>query len=256
MYVDTHAHLTDEVFKGRLAEVVTNYRSAGVGLVLNIGYDLKSSEESAFIAQKYRDIYFLAGLHPSDGEPATDGNLERLYEITKREKCVGIGEIGLDYHWECDRAAQKASFEAQLSLAAEAGLPVSVHARDCAEDMLHFIKAYAPKLPACVLHCYSLGAESAKLFVRYGCMFAFGGAITFKNNKQIYEVAKVVPKDRLLTETDCPYMAPVPHRGEANEPKYVGLVLEKLAEIYNEDSAEMAETVFANTLRTFGLTEI
>ncbi len=253
MYIDTHAHLTDEAFKDRIQQVVEDYRAAGVGLVINVGYDLKSSAESAYIAQKYDDIYFLAGLHPTDGEPATPDNLAKISELLKAEKCLGIGEIGLDYHWECDRAAQKESFYAQLELAVDAGVPVSIHARDCAEEMLAALKIYAPKLPACVLHCYSLGAECAKQFLKYGCTFAFGGAITFKNNKQIYEVAKVVPKDRLLTETDCPYMAPVPHRGEVNEPKYVGLAAEKLAEIYGLASEEMQEILYQNTRKTFGL---
>ena len=253
MFSDTHAHLTDEAFKGRIDEVVNAFRAAGVGLVINVGYDLKSSEESALIAQKYDEIYFTAGLHPTDGEPATSAYLSRIRSIATLPKCVGIGEIGLDYHYGGDREEQKKKFLAQLSLAEEARLPVSVHARDCTADMLEIMKDRAEKLPAVVLHCYSMGAEAAKLFVRYGCYFGFGGAITFKNNKQIYEVAKVVPTDRLLTETDCPYMAPVPHRGEVNEPKFVPLAAEKLAELYGTSTEKMSETLLFNAKKVFNI---
>ena len=149
------------------------------------------------------------------------------------------------------RGRQKKNFRAQLELAAALSLPVSVHARDCAADMLETVREYASRIPAVVMHCYSLGAESAKIFTRLGCYFGFGGAITFKNNRQIYEVASVVPKDRLLTETDCPYMAPVPHRGEVNEPKHIPLVLEKLAEIYGTPPKEMSEIILDNARKVF-----
>jgi len=256
MFSDTHAHLTDEAFRGRIDEVVSSFRAAGVGLVINIGYDLKSSEESAYIAQKHPEIYFTAGLHPTDGEPATEANLSAVRRLAAMPKCVGIGEIGLDYHYGGDREEQKKNFLAQLSLAEELKLPVSVHARDCTADMLEIMKEWAKRLPAAVLHCYSMGAEAAKLFVRYGCHFAFGGAITFKNNRQIYEVAKVVPKDRLLTETDCPYMAPVPFRGEVNEPKYIPLVTEKLAGLYGTTVEEISEILLSNAKKVFNIRDI
>lgn len=251
MYIDTHAHLTDESFISRIDEVANGWREAGVGKVINIGYDIKSSQESAFIAQKYPEVYFCAGLHPSDGEPADALALEKIYELTRHPKCVGIGEIGLDYHYGEDRAAQMRSFTAQMDLAAEISVPVSIHARDCTADMLSVVKAYAGKLPSIVLHCYSMGAESAKIFSRLGCYFAFGGAITFKNNRQIYEVKEVVATDRLLTETDCPYMAPVPYRGKTNEPKYVGLVCSRLAELYGVSDGDMQRILEENTNNAF-----
>ncbi len=251
MYIDTHAHLTDECFSDRLDELSSAWRESGVGRVINIGYDVKSSREGAFIAQKLQEVYFCAGLHPTDGDGATEENLNAIRSLALNEKCVGIGEIGLDYHYGEDRAEQKERFRAQLALAAELEMPVSIHARDCAEDMLGFIKEWHGKLPAIILHCYSMGAESAKIFNKYGCYYAFGGAITFKNNKQIFENAKVIPIDRLLTETDCPYMAPVPFRGKENQPKYVPLVAEFLAELYNVESGEMQDVLWQNTKAAF-----
>lgn len=251
MFIDTHAHLTDEVFAGRVDEAVADWRSSGVGLVINMGYDLNSSKESAFIAQKYPEVYFMAGLHPTDSEPATDDNLEIIRNLTKQEKCLGVGEIGLDYHYGEDREEQKRKLLAQLALAEELKLPVSLHARDCASDMLEIVKEWHNRIERMVLHCYSLGAECAKQFVKYGCNFSFGGAITFKNNKQIYDVVKVIPVDRVLTETDCPYMTPVPFRGKDNEPKYVPLVVNKLAELYGLDICKMQEVLLKNTLDTF-----
>lgn len=252
MFADTHAHLTDEAFEGRLESVINDFKHEGVNFLVNVGYDIASSKKSAYIAQKHDEIVFTAGLHPTDGEEATENNLAEIYNLAKsHEKCVGIGEIGLDYHYSSDRERQMKSFIAQLDLAAELSIPVSVHARDCCEDMLSVIKVYAPKLPDVVLHCYSLGHEAAKQFVKFGCSFAFGGAITFKNNKQIFEVAKVVPTDRLLTETDCPYMAPVPHRGDVNEPKYIPLIAEKLSELYGIEFNKMQEILFANAERVF-----
>lgn len=251
MYIDTHAHLTDENFTDRLGEVVFGWREANVGQVITVGYDVKSSKESAYIAEKYGEVFFTAGLHPSDGEQADSNTLEEIYNLTKHPKCVAIGEIGLDYHYGEDRELQKKTFVAQMELAKEIGIAVTIHARDCTQDMLSIVERYKDSLPAIVLHCYSLGAESAKTFLKYGCHFAFGGAITFKNNKQIYEVAKVLPKDRLLTETDCPYMTPVPYRGKVNEPKYVGLVCDKLSELYGVDTLEMQKVLEENTLRVF-----
>lgn len=251
MYIDTHSHLTDEAFAGEVEEVILRAKSSGVGLIINIGYDMKSSQESAQIAQKHHEVYFCAGLHPDDGDEVTDENLAVIRQLALSPKCVAIGEIGLDYHYDGDREQQLIGFKKQLDLAVELNMPVSIHARDCTADMLSVLSEYAGKLPSVVLHCYSMGAESAKVFVKLGCYFAFGGVITFKNNKQIYEVAKVVPIDRLLTETDCPYMAPVPYRGKTNEPAYVPYVCGKLAELYGVTDEEMQTRLLQNTLRAF-----
>ncbi len=251
MYIDTHAHLTDSSFEGKISEIISEYKNAEVGLVINVGYDLKSSEESSVLALENEGIYFCAGMHPTDGEDATEDNLRKIYDLAKCKKCVGIGEIGLDYHYGGDRERQKKNFEAQLALAAEVSLPIAVHARDCAEDMLSIIKKWHDKIPAVVLHCYSLGAECAKVFNKYGCYYAFGGAITFKNNKQISSVVQVVSVDRVLSETDCPYMTPEPFRGKTNSPKYVGLVTEKLAELYRKESLEMQSVILNNAKRVF-----
>lgn len=249
MYIDTHAHLTDEAFKENREEVISSLKKANVGLVINVGYDVESSKESAFIAQNHDEIYFCAGLHPTDGEDATDANLEKIYNLSKEKKFVGIGEIGLDYHYDGDREKQKKNFVSQLALAAEIGAPVALHARDCAEDLIKILSDWYKKLPSIVLHCYSLGAECAKVFNKFGCYYAFGGAITFKNNKLIYDVVKVVPLNRVLTETDCPYMTPEPFRGKTNSPAYVGYVTEKLAALY-EISSEKAQNIVSENVKT------
>ena len=251
MYIDTHAHLTDEQLSPRVNEVINGWREQGVGLVINIGYSLESSKKSAYIAQNTQDVYFMAGIHPDDAGSVTEDALAEIEKLTAHQKCVAIGEIGLDYHYGEDRQMQMIAFEKQLALAQKLGLPVSIHARDCTADMLAVVERWYKKLNGIVLHCYSMGAESAKQFAKYGCYFAFGGAITFKNNKQIYDVAKVVPANRLLTETDCPYMAPTPYRGKVNEPKYIPFVLAKLAELYGMEDAKMQEVIKENTLKVF-----
>ena len=251
MYIDTHAHLTDESFLSNLDATADNWRRAGVGLVVNIGYDVFSSKMGAEISKSHDDVYFCAGLHPSDGEGATADNLQIIKDLSFNEKCVGIGEIGLDYHYGEDREEQKKNFYAQLELASSLSMPVSVHARDCTEDMISFVKQFHERIPAIILHCYSMGAESAKIFNKYGCYYAFGGAATFKNNKQIHDVVKQVPLNRLLTETDCPYMTPVPYRGKPNAPEYVGLVCDFLATLYGVESAELQQIILNNTKEVF-----
>ncbi len=251
MFADTHAHLTDEKLFCRIDEVINDAAAADVGLIINVGYDLASSRESARIAQKHPNVYFAAGLHPTDGEFPTQDNLGVIKSLLTHEKCVAVGEIGLDYHYGENRVRQMESFTTQLAVAAEYGLPVSVHARDCTEDMLSVVAEWHSRLPAVVLHCYSMSAEAAQTFTKYGCYFAFGGAITFKNNKQAERVAAVIPTDRLLTETDCPYMAPVPKRGEVNEPKYVRYPAEKLAVLYGIEFGKMQEILINNTLKVF-----
>ena len=226
MFVDSHAHLTDEKYGDDIAAVINRYREAGVGAVVNAGADMHSTEKSAILADKYDDMYFTAGVHPDEAKTLDDRAYIGLKEFAKRKKCVGIGEIGFDFHWmKSTEEEQIHAFEKQLELAFELSLPV-------------------------VIHCFGESAEIAKIYVDMGAYFSFGGVITFKNAKK-EETIRAVPTDRMLTETDCPYLSPEPFRGQVNEPCRIPLIAKKLAEIKGLDETETEKIIESNFKRFY-----
>lgn len=253
MYIDTHIHLTDNAFSADREKVIDNFLKAGVGRAINVGYDLNSSIESKKIAESHKEIYFAAGLHPDDEKSADEITLAEIKELTKCEKCVAVGEIGLDYHYEgFDKEGQKRAFISQLALASEAKLPVIIHSRDAAGDMTDILKANK-ELLGCggVMHCFSGSIESMKIYLDLGFYISFSGVVTFKNAVNVQEAVKYVPEDFYLAETDCPYMAPVPHRGERNEPQFVPLVYEKLAFLRGRSLESVQERIESNARKLF-----
>lgn len=214
---------------------------------------MPSSELAVALANKYDKVYAAVGVHPHDADALDDDACQRLLELANDGKVVGFGEIGLDYYYDLsEREVQKSAFAKQIELANQANLPVILHVRDAYEDtrkILFDMRNYIQN--GLLLHCYSGSSEYVKIFDKLDAYYAFGGAITFKNAKHNLESLAVVPKDRLLLETDCPYMTPVPFRGKANEPKYVALVAQKAADVLGVSVEEIENITTKNAKRLF-----
>ena len=254
MLIDSHCHLNDSDLAPFADRIVGDFASDGILAAVNVGYDMPSSILAVKQANEYKNVFAAIGMHPHDSRLMTESDYDVLRRLAKDDKVVAIGEIGLDYHYDLSpRETQKEVFERQLVLADELGLPVILHVREAYEDTREILERNKKYLNnGVLLHCYSGSAEMVKTFDKYDCYYAFGGAITFKNAKHNLEALKTVKSDRLLLETDCPYMTPVPFRGQMNEPKYINLVLEKAAEILEKDKEELAIKTVQNTLAFFG----
>ncbi|MBO4211236.1 MAG: TatD family hydrolase, partial [Oscillospiraceae bacterium] len=230
MYFDSHAHLDDRRFDADRDEILAGLEQQGVGLILNIGCDLNSSLKSVELAHKYPFVYAAVGSHPDDAAQLDETRLALYRKLCGDERVKAIGEIGLDYHYEDPpREVQLPAFRRQLELARELDLPVIVHEREAHADGMELIREF-PELTG-VFHCYSGSLEQAKELVQRGWYIGFTGVVTFKNARKALEVAQWLPLDRILIETDCPYMAPEPHRGRRNDSRLVPLVAAKLAEL-------------------------
>ncbi len=246
---DSHAHYTDKAFNDDRDTMLGSLKESGICGVINCGADLKSSQESLNLANTYSYIYAACGVHPEEVDNLPENYIDILRNMAKDKKCVAIGEIGLDYYWRQDnKALQKKVFEEQLLLARELALPVIIHDRDAHEDTLTILKKHKPKG---VLHCFSGSAEMAKEILRLGLYIGLGGAVTFKNARKPVEVAEILPLDRLLLETDCPYMAPVPMRGKRNNSAYIKYVAEKIGEIKDIDPQTVIDFATKNTIELF-----
>ena len=251
MFVDTHCHLNEI----NLDEELPRIREARVTKMIAIGYDLQSSREVVAIADKTEGVYAAVGFQPTELDRFQAGDLERIRALASSSKVVAIGEIGMDYHYEdTNKPLQREKFIEQIELAKELKLPVCIHSRDDAEDMRKLLREERGKLVyGGVMHCYSHAKEMVKDFLDLGFYLAFGGPVTYKNAKKAVESAKVTPLDRILTETDSPYLPPVPHRGERNTPAYLPLIAEKLASLKEMETERFAEAVMKNVKTLFGV---
>jgi TatD DNase family protein len=246
MLFDTHAHFDAEQFDADRDEVLAGLPARGVSLVVDPGCDLPSSRKAVELAQKYPFVYAAVGIHPEECGGYQDSDLEEVRRLAARPKVVAIGEIGLDYYWEENppKPLQQKVFRDQLALAQELELPVIVHDRDAHGDSLAIVKEF-PQVRG-VFHCYSGSVEMARELVRLGWMISFTGVLTYKNARKSVEVAKNIPLEHIMIETDSPYMAPVPHRGKRNDSGYVVHVCEKLAEIKDISVEECAKSTLEN----------
>lgn len=253
MLIDSHCHLNDEKLLPEAAEIVSGFGEHGIESAICVGYDMPSSEIAVELADKYDNLYAVIGIHPHDATTADYDKYERLATLSSSKKVVGIGEIGLDYHYDLSpRAIQKGAFAEQLELADTLGLPVVLHVREAYEDAKSILFESRRFLNnGVLLHCYSGSKEFVKIFGELDAYFAFGGAITFNNAKHNIEAMKEVPLDRLLFETDCPYMTPVPLRGRTNKPEYVNLVADKASEVLSIPREELEKITTENTKRLF-----
>ena len=250
MYFDSHAHLDDRCFDADRAEIFADLPKQGVGLVMNIGCDLSSSLHSVALAKRYDFVYAAVGSHPDDADHVDEGTLAMYESLCREDKVKAIGEIGLDYHYEdVPREIQKKAFRMQLELARKLDLPVIVHEREAHADAMELVREFSDVHG--VFHCYSGAVEMAKELVKLGWYIGFTGVLTFKNARKAVEVAEWLPLDRILIETDCPYMAPEPHRGRRNDSRWVPLVGKKLAEIKDLPEEIVAKATTQNAMRLF-----
>lgn len=246
---DSHAHYDDEKFDGDRDALLASLFENGIAAIVNCGSDLASSRRSQSLSQKYPSIYFAAGVHPHEADATGENDFDEIKKLLNDKKCVAIGEIGLDYHYDFSpRDVQKKVFEYQLKLAKEYDMPVIIHDREAHEDTWELLKKYQPKG---VVHCFSGSAEMAKDILSIGMYIGLGGAVTFKNAKKPVSVAAMVPENRLLIETDCPYMAPVPHRGERNDSSLIPCTAEVLAGIRGVSAQKILDMTAENAERLF-----
>lgn len=253
MLIDTHCHLTDERFDSDREEIISSLFQNGIERAIVVGYDPKSSLASYNLARKHDLIYCAVGTHPHDAKDFKDADLELYASLAKDEKTVAIGEIGLDYYYDLSpREVQKTVFAIQLEFADSLNLPVILHVRDAYEDTYEVLNQNSHYLKNGLLfHCYSGSAEMAKRYFKFDPYFSFGGSITFKNAKTCYDVLPIISKDRILFETDSPYLTPVPFRGKRNEPQYTKYAAKKAAEILSVDENELIDVSTINARRLF-----
>lgn len=254
MIFETHAHYDDEKFDGDREELIAELREAGISHVINVGASIESTKTTLELVKKHDFMYAAAGVHPSDVDGLNEETFAWLAEQTCLDKTVAVGEIGLDYYWDKEPEVQKNQriwFQKQMELARKADLPVIIHSRDAAEDTMRIMKeVHAEEIPG-VIHCYSYSPEMAKGFVKMGYYIGVGGVVTFKNAKKLVQTVQEIPIERILLETDCPYMAPEPHRGTRNSSLNLPYVAAKIAELKGISTEEVISITEQNAYRLF-----
>lgn len=257
MLFDSHCHLNDENLYDHIDQVIEDAKKTGVNKFLVVGYDKKSSFLAVEIASKYKECYAAIGFHPTEIFDVSENDYLETMELVKKPKVVAIGEIGLDYHWikeQDKRALQKEWFIKQIDFANDHHLPITIHNRESNEDCLKILKEHTP-IYGGVMHCYSGSVEMLKDVLDLGLMISLGGPVTFTNAKTPKEVAEEVPLDKLIIETDSPYLTPHPHRGEKNEPKYICLISEEIARLKQMSKKHLEQVIYDNTCRLFNIDE-
>ena len=256
MLFDTHVHLNDEQYDQDLEEVIGRAKANGVERVIVVGFDEKTIKRAMELIDTYDFMYAAIGWHPVDAIDLTPKYLEWIEELTKHPKVVAIGEIGLDYHWDkSPKDVQKDVFRQQIRLAKKLKLPIIIHNREATEDVVAILQEEHAEEVGGIMHCFSGSVETAKVCLDMNFYISLGGPVTFKNAVKPKEVAKAIPLDRLLIETDCPYLAPHPFRGKRNEPGYVKLVAEEIARLKEISYEEVAEATMKNANTLFKLSE-
>ena len=251
---DTHAHYDDEDFDADRYELLESMKEHGVGTIVNIGASMRSCKTTLALAEKYPFVYGALGVHPSDCGTMTEEDIQWIKANAANEKIVAIGEIGLDYYWDnVERDVQKKWFVRQLEIAKETGLPVIIHSRDAAQDTLEIMKAEHKDTTGGVIHCFSYGVEMAREYLNMDYFIGVGGVLTFKNGKKLKEVVEYAPMDKLVLETDCPYLAPVPYRGKRNSSLYLTHVVEEMAAIKGMSVEEVIRVTAENAKRLYRL---
>jgi len=253
MLIDTHCHLDFPDFAPEQAEIIARARARGVGRMITISTHLSRFDRVKAVAEAHPDVFCTVGTHPHHAHEEAEPTVEDLVALSRHPKCVGLGEAGLDYHY--DRAPREVSqrvFRTHIAAARETGLPLVIHTRDADEDCARVLKEEMGKgaFPA-LLHCFTSSRALAETAVELGLYISFSGVVTFKNSAELRETAKAVPLERMLVETDAPFLAPVPHRGKRNEPAFVVDTARVLAELKGVSEAELARVTTGNALRLF-----
>ena len=252
MIFETHAHYDDEAFDEDRDSLLAQLPTAGIERVVNIGASISSCKTTLELMEKYPFVYGAIGVHPSETAELTEESFAWLTEQCKHEKCVAVGEIGLDYYWpEPDRETQKKWFVRQLQLAKELGLPVVIHSRDAAQDTIEIMKEQRAEEIGGVVHCFSYTKETAELFLKMGFYIGIGGVVTFKNAKKLKEAVEHIPLERIVIETDCPYLAPEPNRGKRNSSLNLPYVIDEIARIKQVDRETVESVTWENGERLY-----
>lgn len=254
MLIDSHAHIQDDKFKGDIEQILNNAKEAGVDGIICVAYDYESSHDAVELARKYPQVYAVIGVHPHDAKTLSSTIIANLFDLARDRKVVAIGETGLDYYRDLSpRDQQRRAFREQISIARELGKPVVIHDRDAHEEVAQIIKEEKAGINGGVLHCYSGHLPLALDLMKAGFYISFAGPLTYKNAKKTHEVASRISLDRIMIETDCPYLTPEPLRGKRNEPAYVAYVARKLAELRNKSFDEIAYITSRNARQVFRL---
>ena len=254
MLFDTHVHLNAEQFEEDLTEVITRAQEAGVSNMIVVGFDRPTITKAMELVETYDFLYAAVGWHPVDAIDMTDADLEWIESLAAHPKVVAIGEMGLDYYWDkSPKEIQMEVFRKQIRLARRVKLPIIIHNREATADIITILREEEASLIGGIMHCFSGSVETAKECLEMNFYISLGGPVTFKNAKKPKEVAAEVPLDRLLIETDCPYLAPHPFRGKRNEPAYVKLVAEQIASIKQVSVEEVAHITTENAKKLFGI---
>ena len=253
MIFDTHAHYDDKAFDEDRDELLKKVFSGGVCAVVNQGTTVETSRFSVGLSKKYRGVYAAVGLHPECLDENSADDLAVIRELAASPKVVAIGEIGLDYYYDIPKELQKEIFIRQLELAAELELPVNIHDREAHGDTLDILRKYRPKG---ILHCFSGSVEMAREVAGLGMYIGIGGIVTFKNARKTVDVVRELPLERIVLETDCPYLAPVPFRGKRNDSTYIGYSAQRIAEIKNTDIQTVLEATRTNAQTVYNVKEV
>lgn len=248
---DTHSHYTDDAYNNDRDSLLTEIFDKVVSYIIECATDYDSSVKALKLSEKFDNLYVALGIHGLDAEHAYKTDFEKIKPLFENKKVVAVGEIGLDYHYEKEsRNIQIECFKSHLSLANELNLPVIVHDREAHQDTFDLIKEYNSRG---IIHCYSGSVEMAKEYIKLGLYIGIGGAVTFKNAKTIKEVAKIIPIENIVLETDCPYMTPEPYRGKRNRSDYIKFVAQKIADIKNMEAQEVINICTENTKSLFNI---
>lgn len=256
MLFDTHTHLNADQFEGEEEAVIARAKEIGVSKMLVVGFDTKTIKRAMTLVEAYDFLYAAVGWHPVDAKDMTDEDLNWIEELASHPKVVAIGETGLDYYW--DKSAkdiQKEVFKKQIQLAKKVKLPLIIHNREATDDVIDLLEQEGADEVGGVMHCFSGTLEQAKKCIDLNFYISFAGPVTFKNAKALQEVAREVPLERMLIETDCPYLAPHPFRGKRNEPAYVKYVAQQIAQLKNKDIDEIATITYNNAKQLFQISE-
>ena len=247
---DAHAHYDDKWFDEDRSALLSSMPENGVSYIVNAAVDIATAKTAIGYAEQYPHLYACAGIHPENLDGLEDDYLDQLTELLKHPKAVALGEIGLDYHWDIEKPIQQRVFEEQLRLAKELDVPVVIHDREAHGDVMELVRKYQPKG---LMHCYSGSVEMLKEVIKLGMSISLGGTVTFKNARVPVEVAQTVPLDRLLLETDAPYLSPVPYRGKRNDSRNIAYTAERIAEIRGMDAQELIDITTENAKKLYGI---
>lgn len=254
MIFDTHAHYDDEAFNEDREQLIDEISGSQIGKIVNVGANLATSKNSVDLSEKYDFFYAAVGVHPDDAAEVTDEGIERIKELAKGKKVVAIGEIGLDYYWNKENSdIQKSAFKRQIELARELSLPIIVHSREAAKDTMDILHETDAGKIGGVIHCFSYSPEIAMESVKMGFHIGIGGVVTFKNAKKLKESVEAIPLEKIVLETDCPYLAPDPFRGKRNYSGYLQYVVKTIAEFKNTDIKTVEDITYKNAIDMYRL---